>query len=148
MSKKLRKLLFTLALVIAMLACTSSQNVENNSQYTCAVSNEAAAHSTVLKQYGERSPDSVKLPNESSKRIFGLYMRALRSNREFGGKIVFRVSVRGDGEVIGFSTAHSDISDCEFIANVAKEFQHLRFNAINNRDDISEFLFPINFASG
>ena len=135
-------------IAITILACTSSPGDDIKHRNTCALSNEAAAHSTVFKQYGERTPDSVRLPDESQKRIFGLYMRALRRHQDFEGKIVFRVSVRGDGEVIGFSTIHSDISDCEFIANVAKEFQHLRFEAINNLEDISEFLYPMDFIGG
>lgn len=144
----IRRLLFAFTIVLTMLACASSPNDKNTGRFTCAVSNESVAHSTVFKQYGERPIDSVRLPDKYSRNVFGLYMRALRYDRDLGGKIVFRVSVRGDGEVIGISVAHSDISDCNFIDSVFKEFQRLEFEEIKNIEDISEFLFPIDFISG
>ena len=129
-----------------MIACTSTPDDYIKDRYACAVYNEAAAYTTVTKQFGERSADSFRLPEASTRRIFGLYARALRQNRNLEGKIVFRISVLGSGDVVGFTTAHSDVSDCEFLADLAREFQTIRFEPINNLEDVSEFLFPLQFA--
>ena len=73
-----------------------------------------------------------------------MYNRALRSNPELEGEVVFRLRILPEGRVDSCEIAETEINDEQFLDTLCRRLLLLRFEALNV-DEARTVTKPIDF---
>jgi hypothetical protein len=105
---------------------------ENQANGYRAATGAAVAKSTAVKKAGVRSEASIRQVFEQNKSaIFALYHRALRTNPNLQGKMVFKITINADGQMTACELLSSQLGDPELEKKLLTKIRQLNFGMQN-----------------
>lgn len=93
---------------------------------------DASAASAGKSAGGRRPDENIQQGFDNAKAsIFALYNRALRSNPDLKGKVVFRLEIQPDGRVSSAEVLSSELNDPELERKLLAKVRQIDFGALN-----------------
>jgi len=81
---------------------------------------------------GRRSDENIQQGFDNAKAaIFALYNRALRSNPDLKGKVIFRLEIQPNGQVTGAEVVASELNDPELERKLLAKVRQIDFGALS-----------------
>ncbi len=137
------------SIFIILLLFTSTSVALEESDVSCVTKYEKYSYDKLNpKISGERSLESFTKGIEgviNSAEITRIYGLALRRDTFTRGELIFSINIKGDGTVVGLDNLYTPIDNCEFIKNILIFYSKIKYESINNSDDLSVFVHRVVF---